>query len=256
VKTDGKTYSQRLTPDEVQTVLDALLIPWRDYKPDESGWIAIDGQKLQECTNKDERFRHVFFEGRPSFNIIHGGWMDHNSTGYLESVEYDMEADERNIKKSIKGDIVDLVRYFHFGFRKGTDKSREAITFINSVLGKRQVDEKAFTGKIRAKDFINKKLDIFVIVPKQLLQAKISASAKIVWCEIHDQCRKGKYCAWPSIVTISKRANISRSTVIRALQELEETGFLIIQKKDGANNLYYPVLPDNKPDQYQNETGI
>ena len=240
------TYSQRLKPDEIQRVYDVLRIPWREYEPDDQGWISIDGDYLHQCGMQDERFKQPYFLGRPSFNIQHGGWISHNDIGFVASLGYNLDGDEAYVKKTVKGDLVDLVRLFLFSFEQGKDKDREAIAFINNVLGKRIIDQGEFDGKIRAKDFISKKIDIFVIVPKQLLHAAISASAKIVWCEIHDQCRKGKYCSWPSITTISDRTKLSRPTVTRALNELEKAGYLVISRLKGSNNFYYPVVPGNE----------
>lgn len=238
------TYSQRLKPDQVQKIYDTLNIPWREYEPNPDGWVQIDAIHFHNSVSA-AGFDHVTFD-KPALNIIHGGYIDHFYNGMLKGKDYDFDTDVIEVKKAVKGDVVDLVRRFLYGISQTDEATTKTINWINKLLGKREINPSQFIGKTRAKDFISNKEDIFVIVPKPLLSASISAGSKLVWCEIHDQCRKGKYCSWPSINTIAERTSLSRSTVIRSLQELEESGFLITQKKEGANNLYYPVLPEQK----------
>jgi DNA-binding transcriptional MocR family regulator len=83
--------------------------------------------------------------------------------------------------------------------------------------------------------------------------------AKLVFFYLHDiQDDKGK--AWPSINTIAREVSLSRSTVKRAIADLEEAGY--IRKKQArrnngslTSNRYYlkPETPPPRGDSAQNE---
>lgn len=247
------TYAQRLKPKQVQKVLTELGIPWQNYKSNNAGWTPIPADHFIHSVHS-EGYTHIGLV-KPAVNIQNGGWIDNWYAGLLKSVDYDLEADPENAADTLKGDIVDLVRMF----RSATDTSKEAhvqaIQWIQETLGKRINDQDQFDNKILAKDYLEQSLGVFVRVPKELLSSNISSASKIIWMEIFDQCRKGKNCSWPSIRTIQNRCSVSRSTVIRSLKELEDHSFLVIKKKEGRNNLYYPVLPKSESNQCQNETG-
>ncbi len=44
--------------------------------------------------------------------------------------------------------------------------------------------------------------------------------------------------SFPSIMTLATRLHMARTTVIRCLQQLEESGFISVERKDGVANIY------------------
>lgn len=70
----------------------------------------------------------------------------------------------------------------------------------------------------------------------------LSHRAIPVYMYLRDRADKNGSC-WPGIKTIAKDLNLSRSTVKRALQDLEQRGYLVKQSRyrpNGSNtsNLY------------------
>ena len=66
--------------------------------------------------------------------------------------------------------------------------------------------------------------------------------AVAVYMYLHDRSDRQKKC-WPGIKTIAKDMNLSRSTVKRALHDLEKAGYLVREPRYRANgsrssNLY------------------
>ena len=53
----------------------------------------------------------------------------------------------------------------------------------------------------------------------------LTASAKAVYLYLHDRAGKSGSC-WPGIRTIGNDLNLSRSSVKRALKELEKSGYI------------------------------
>jgi hypothetical protein len=76
---------------------------------------------------------------------------------------------------------------------------------------------------------------------------KLSTSAKLVWAYLH--FRQGKNdIAWPSQETIAEHTRMSRSTVSRAVLELEEFGWIRIRRAFKSNqrlNSYRICFPED-----------
>ena len=66
--------------------------------------------------------------------------------------------------------------------------------------------------------------------------------AKAVYMYLEDRMNNQRQC-WPGIRTIASDLQLSRSTVKRALKELEQSGYLLRERRSRANggrtsNLY------------------
>jgi len=59
----------------------------------------------------------------------------------------------------------------------------------------------------------------------EVLNSSLPSRAKIVYVYLCDRANKDGLC-WPSQRLIAADLNISRATVIRAIDELRETGFI------------------------------
>ena len=75
-----------------------------------------------------------------------------------------------------------------------------------------------------------------------IYQEDLSARAKLVYMYLKDRANKEGQC-WPAIQTIGKDLGLSRSTVKRALKELERAALLTRQGRKRENrgdtsNLY------------------
>ena len=72
--------------------------------------------------------------------------------------------------------------------------------------------------------------------------ADLPARARLVYMYLQDRANKDGAC-WPAVKTIARDLKLSRSTVKRALRDLEQTGYLEKQeryRKNGSctSNLY------------------
>ena len=72
--------------------------------------------------------------------------------------------------------------------------------------------------------------------------ADLPARARMVYMYLQDRANKDGSC-WPAVKTIARDLKLSRSTVKRALRDLEQTGYLEKQeryRKNGSctSNLY------------------
>lgn len=72
--------------------------------------------------------------------------------------------------------------------------------------------------------------------------ADLPARARLVYMYLQDRANKDGSC-WPAVKTIARDLKLSRSTVKRALRDLEQTGYLEKQeryRKNGSctSNLY------------------
>lgn len=75
-----------------------------------------------------------------------------------------------------------------------------------------------------------------------IYQEDMSARSKLVYMYLKDRANKDGQC-WPAIQTIGRDLGLSRSTVKRALKELERGSFLVKQSRKRENkgdtsNLY------------------
>ena len=76
-----------------------------------------------------------------------------------------------------------------------------------------------------------------------IYQEDLPARSKLVYLYLKDRANKEGQC-WPSIQTIGRDLGLSRSTVKRALKELERGSFLVKQgrkreNKGDTSNLYH-----------------
>jgi len=72
--------------------------------------------------------------------------------------------------------------------------------------------------------------------------ADLPARARLVYMYLQDRANKDGAC-WPAVKTIARDLKLSRSTVKRALRDLEQTGYLEKQERHRKNgsctsNLY------------------
>ena len=76
-----------------------------------------------------------------------------------------------------------------------------------------------------------------------IYQEDLSLRSKLVYMYLKDRANKEGQC-WPAIQTIGRDLGLSRSTVKRALKELEQGSFLVKQGRKRENhgdtsNLYH-----------------
>lgn len=76
-----------------------------------------------------------------------------------------------------------------------------------------------------------------------IYQSELPHPAKFVFTYLHDRADKSGKC-YPAINTIFRELNLSRSTVKRALSELEKSGYLRKKQRCRENgskgrNLYF-----------------
>lgn len=76
-----------------------------------------------------------------------------------------------------------------------------------------------------------------------IYQEDMSARSKLVYMYLKDRANKEGQC-WPAIQTIGRDLGLSRSTVKRAIRELEQGNFLVKQSRKRENkgdtsNLYH-----------------
>lgn len=216
-----QSFSDRLTPAQIQTVFDALEIDWRPiYDPDNDGWVNLyaDGYN---------------FNSDLSVNIFHGGFVDQYSAGHP-----DPEIDGI----PIRGDLVTLVSWLIYESRDPI----KGIEWIKQVLGFKDglKPPELQHGFHFANDWLSKDKK-FVRMPRSILQSDLKASAKIVWMEIFDRVGKTETYSFAGVRNISKRTGLATSTVQRSLDELEEAG-LIIQKPARVGQKYqrFPIVAE------------
>ena len=81
-----------------------------------------------------------------------------------------------------------------------------------------------------------------MIVDKRIYDTALPHRAISVYCYLCDRANKKGQC-WPSTKTIAKDLNISRRTVFKALNDLENDGFIrrigrLRTDKGSSSNLY------------------
>ena len=236
---NGKiTYSQKLKPAQVQRVLDALAIPYKDYTPNGEGWIQLDPDHFYKSVAK-AGYHHMYLE-RPAINVLNGGYIDHFFNGYADKHNVPGQNDAHI--KSYKGDLVDLVSIFKNGLNIDEQAIKEAISFIQGVIGTKPPELQP--GQKFAKNVIADKQQNYVMVPNSLWQnSGLSASAKIVWMAIFERCGKGKHYSFAGMMKLSQDTGLSRSTIQLKIEELKRQGFLIETTNHSARSVRrYPVI--------------
>lgn len=206
-----KSFSDRLTPGQIQHILDALNLPWREfYNPENKGWVNIP-------------YGHEYhgFNSDLSVNIYHGGFVDQYLSGHPEPTMGDYP---------VRGDIVSLVTWLMFE----SDDYAKGIKWIQDVLGiKKGVKPPELEGGFSfAKDVIND--DKYVRLPKSLLRSNLSASEKLIWSMIFDRCGKDEIYSFAGMRRICIDTGLAMGTVQKAIKRLKKYG-LIIEKPRGRN---------------------
>ena len=80
----------------------------------------------------------------------------------------------------------------------------------------------------------------FAMLPTSLLEdTRLSRSCLVVFWVLTAHLFRGKEFCFPSIATIAKEAHASKPTVIKAIKELEKSGYLEIEKGHRKVNRYY-----------------
>ena len=80
----------------------------------------------------------------------------------------------------------------------------------------------------------------FAMIPTQvLMDERLSRSCLIVFWVLTVHMFRGKKFCFPSIPTIGKEAHSSRPTVIKAIKELEQYGYLDVERTSAGVSKYY-----------------
>lgn len=77
--------------------------------------------------------------------------------------------------------------------------------------------------------------------------ANLPHRAVTVYMYLRERANKEGYC-WPAVATMSRELSLSRSTIQRALRELEHTGWLTREPRwrengSSSSNLYHILTP-------------
>ena len=81
----------------------------------------------------------------------------------------------------------------------------------------------------------------FAQVPAELLEAPVSAAAKLLWAVL-DRHQRDNGHTWTSRAHLAEHLDCSRSSVARALVELEASGWLVIDSGGGRGRTNRYVL--------------
>jgi hypothetical protein len=80
----------------------------------------------------------------------------------------------------------------------------------------------------------------FSMIPTQILMdERLSRSCLVVFWVLTVHIFRGKRFCFPSTTTIAKEAHSSRPTVIKAIKELEQYGYLEVERSAGGVSKYY-----------------
>jgi hypothetical protein len=86
----------------------------------------------------------------------------------------------------------------------------------------------------------------FVVVPVTLLESSLSSSARLVWISLMSRVNhsESEACVYPGYEAIMSRCGITgRTTIAKALDELESAGWLKRTKRFSGSTLYTLTLP-------------
>lgn len=86
----------------------------------------------------------------------------------------------------------------------------------------------------------------FVVVPVTLLESSLSSSARLVWISLMSRVNhaESEACVYPGYEAIMARCGITgRTTIAKALDELEVAGWLKRAKRFSGSTLYTLTLP-------------
>ena len=83
------------------------------------------------------------------------------------------------------------------------------------------------------------KMGVAMIPTQVLMDERLSRSCLIVFWVLTVHIFRGKKFCFPSLPTIAKEAHSSRPTVIKAIKELEQYGYLEVERSSGGVSKYY-----------------
>ena len=205
-----KSFSDRLTPKQVQLVLKELGFTWDHKHVSKTGWVDFYDQNP---------FGGYSF----SINIEHGGFTDFNVHGDVDHT----------------GDLVDFMACLEYGLNYSSDISMdaklEAIEYIRFILGCKQGVRAPELGNYHyfTNEFL--KENSFTRIPNDLLRSNLNSNDKLVWAAIFSRCSPEDTYSFSSIRRIAEDLSISESTVQTSITRLKKIG-LLVQKSRGANS--------------------
>lgn len=272
----SEPFSARLSAKQIQKGLDELGMPWHNRPVKKGGWTKVSGDEIVNNLAKIHNLNPNDAEGwlkitKLNFgfywdcelNIHTGQWASfqiryglYQNNMYSKGIRnhypsQDLSIDPETDKKW-KGDFVQLVTWWRAdagfiaddGSLNWEEYNRKSIQWIRKVLGINGPDPDKFKGKQRAHKHLAKNSgNKFVQLPVDVLRSSISSNAKIVWSEIYDRCGGGKDASWWSQNKIAENISVNKRTVIRAVKELEDAGFLVVKRRKGSKSVYYPTIP-------------
>jgi DNA-binding MarR family transcriptional regulator len=204
-----KSFSDRLTPKQVQFVLREIGFNWDDRDVSKTGWVEFDDQT-------------PFVGYKFSINIEHGGFTDFDVNGGVDH----------------SGDLVDLMAYMRYGledsFSISMESKLDAIDQIRSILDFKKGIRAPELGKYYyfTNDFLQE--NSFTRIPNDLLRSNLNSNDKLVWVVIFSRCSPEDIYSFSSIRRIAEDLSISESTVQASITRLKKFG-LVVQKSRGAN---------------------
>lgn len=214
-----KSFADKLAPDQIQEVLDALKLPWRDHIHSENdGWVNMPSK---------------YFLSDLSVNIKHGGFVDHYLANNNNS--------ELRKHTPAKGDIVTLVMRLKFK----QNEQDKAIEWIKKIIGKNigVKPPEPPKGFKFANDWLKGEKNYYVQVPNPIWQSELTPSAKLVWIAIFSRINKEQVYSYAGIRNISSQTNLANATVQRALKELKSAGVLLTKPAEIRNlKNKYPLV--------------
>jgi len=79
----------------------------------------------------------------------------------------------------------------------------------------------------------------FVTVPNSLVECEnISPKSLVIYCALKRYMNKDTKECYPKISTIAQDVGCGKDAILKALKELEDSGFISIQKRKGQSNVY------------------
>jgi hypothetical protein len=232
-------FVDRLKPNHIRAILQALGITWTDGEVNPDGWIQRHSTPMGD---------------RTGINTLHGGFILHENAGMAKIEKRIGEDDFYDRNKG--GDVVQLVTAYRHNTR---DPSRhpEAIEWIREVLNWTDPEleaDQVFAAEHTRKGGAGK----FVKVPVEVLKStQVRPAALRVWICLLERCGKGKRYTWAGINTLADDADISVPTTIKALRELKDAG-LLVERATGANRAprRFPIVTMNQSNAVHKKSGL
>lgn len=220
-----KSFSDNLTPGQIQQILDELQIPWRDYKPNADGWIDL---------SIDDHV-YIDFHSTCGINIYHGGFKYH----YMGN------------KSEGSADIVKFVAMIQNGISDTTAINKQdvlnAMNWILDLLGiQKGVKPPDVPDNFQfANQYFEPKDKNFVRLPIEILKSRLGGNDKIVWSAIYNRVGNDKIYSFAGTRKLCEDTGLTRPSVSRAILNLKRYG-LIIEKSRGHGKppARFPLVAD------------